>query len=214
MRFYASRCSLSAAVFRSTVGRQKLLLAPGHRPPHPEQHSGRSTTEREERKAQRRAQRSALMDEYNLRSDSDSLATPRHVVNQVCRISLAKECPLCPQFDNFSAEPSACEKGHGIHRGGIQVAAIRPGEIATGIDPGAIRAAMAEGPLPSFSHFPLNSTVSNCGQHSRAWPPMMDSAWILSRPQRPSPSLLAAEEIPQRRTQCFINSRMPSFSLH
>ena len=33
--------------------------------PHPEQHSGRNATEREERKAQRRADRSALMDGYN-----------------------------------------------------------------------------------------------------------------------------------------------------
>jgi hypothetical protein len=36
-----------------------------HAAPHPEQLSGRNPTQREERKAQRRADRSALMDEYN-----------------------------------------------------------------------------------------------------------------------------------------------------
>lgn len=36
-----------------------------HAAPHPEQHSGRNTAQREERKAQRRADRSALIYEYN-----------------------------------------------------------------------------------------------------------------------------------------------------
>ena len=58
---------------RSTVRRQKRLLGRGHQPQHlfnmphhiRQQHSGRNIAQRDERQAQRRADRSALMDEYN-----------------------------------------------------------------------------------------------------------------------------------------------------
>jgi hypothetical protein len=56
------------------------------------------------------------------------------------------------------------------------VAAAEPGGIATWIDLGALYAATAKGILPGFLTIPLNTTMSNCGQHLRAWPPMMDSA--------------------------------------
>ncbi len=75
------------------------------------------------------------------------------------------ELALTPSTFAIGAPPSA-----------IQVAAVQPGGIATGIDPGAIRAATVEGILPGCSYTPLNSMVSNYGQHSLAWPPMIGSA--------------------------------------
>jgi hypothetical protein len=41
---------------------------------------------------------------------------------------------------------------------GIQQAAAHPGGIATGIDPGAVHAAAADGISPGFSYGPFNST--------------------------------------------------------
>jgi hypothetical protein len=81
------------------------------------------------------------------------------------RTSMIVELEFTPSTFAVGAPPS-----------GIQEAAAHPGGVATGIDPGAIRAATAEGILPGFSYILLNSTVCNYGQHSRAWPPMMDSA--------------------------------------
>jgi len=66
------------------------------------------------------------------------------------RTYMIVEPALTPSTFAIGASPS-----------GIQVAAVQPGGIATGIDPGALRAAMAEGILPGCSYTPLNSMVSN-----------------------------------------------------
>ena len=119
------------------------------------------------------------------------------------RAYMIVELALTPSTFAIGAPPSA-----------IQVAAVQPGGIATGIDPGVIRAATVGRHSPRLLKHPPQF------HGEQFWPAFTrmaahDGFCVGSFPvcEASLISRFAVEEIPHRRTQCSITSRMPRSSL-